>query len=113
MIPPAGTEVWVERRKWPDLPHYGVTGLVLGEDEHGVWVGARSSVIVAPDGTERRGERPAVWCLPRTDWFLIHAWLGEDIGRAAADVLDRVRAATAPFAMACANRWLDLVMQGE
>jgi len=32
------TEVWVERRKWPDLPHYRHTGVVLGEDGDGLWI---------------------------------------------------------------------------
>lgn len=75
MVP--NSEVWIERRKWPDSPHYGVTGTVLGSDEHGVWVGARpGSTIQMPDGTCRVGERPAVWCVSRDDWFLLHFWHG-------------------------------------
>jgi protein associated with RNAse G/E len=67
----------MERRKWPDSPHYGTTGVVLGEDEHGVWVGAHpGSAIVMPDGTERTGERHALWCVPHDDWFLMHLWHG-------------------------------------
>jgi len=77
MLPRVGDDVWVERRKWPDSPHYGMTGRVLGEDEFGVWVGALpGSRVLMPDGSERPGERPAVWCLPRTDWFLLHFWQG-------------------------------------
>ncbi len=73
----AGRDVWIERRKWPDSPHYGMTGVVLGEDDHGVWVGAHpGSAIVMPDGTERTGERHALWCVPRDDWFLLHLWNG-------------------------------------
>lgn len=33
--------IWIERRKWPDLPHYGHAGWVLGEDEHGLWMELR------------------------------------------------------------------------
>jgi hypothetical protein len=29
--------IWLERRKWPDLPHYRHHGVPLGEDEHGHW----------------------------------------------------------------------------
>jgi hypothetical protein len=32
-----GDEIWIERRKWPDHPHYGHAGWLLGEDEHGSW----------------------------------------------------------------------------
>ena len=34
-------ELWIERRKWPDRPHYGHQGWVLGEDEHGLWIELR------------------------------------------------------------------------
>jgi uncharacterized protein len=36
-----GDEIWIERRKWPDRPHYGHAGWVLGEDEHGLWLELR------------------------------------------------------------------------
>jgi hypothetical protein len=36
-----GTEIWIERRKWPDIPHYGHEGWALGEDEHGFWMELR------------------------------------------------------------------------
>ena len=32
-----GDPVWLERRKWPDVPHYRHHGWPLGEDEHGQW----------------------------------------------------------------------------
>ena len=35
------SELWIERRKWPDLPHYGHHGWPLGEDEHGLWIELR------------------------------------------------------------------------
>lgn len=73
MTPAGDSEVWIERRKYPDSPHYGVIGTVLGEDDHGVWVGANpGSTVVMPDGTERIGERTVLWCVPRDDWFLLH-----------------------------------------
>lgn len=73
MTPALGSEVWIERRKYPDTPHYGVVGTVLGDDEHGVWVGAApGSILVLPDGTERVGQYTLLWCVPRNDWFLLH-----------------------------------------
>ena len=174
MQPAVGSEVWLERRKWPDAPHYGVVGSVLGEDAHGVWVGAGpGSLVVNPDGTERKGTLVVVWCVPRDDWFLVHVLRGhpdvdvyidictpavwnargarvidldfdvvvwndgraeevelvdedefEDhrvrLGypgelvagarRAAQDVFERTRAGDAPFTVAAATRWLDLVV---
>ena len=77
MTPAIGSEVWLERRKWPDSPHYGVAGTVLGQDRHGVWVGApMGSMIVNPDGSTRQGRFPAVWCLPNEEWFFVHFLLG-------------------------------------
>lgn len=38
--------IWVERRKWRDIPHYGHEGWLLGEDEHGVWIELRAGVPV-------------------------------------------------------------------
>ena len=38
--------IWVERRKWRDIPHYGHQGWLLGEDEHGVWIELREGVPV-------------------------------------------------------------------
>jgi uncharacterized protein len=35
------SEIWVERRKWPDIPHYRTPGWVLGEDEYGLWIELR------------------------------------------------------------------------
>lgn len=38
------TEIWFERRKWPDTPHYGHPAWVLGEDNFGVWCEVRAGV---------------------------------------------------------------------
>lgn len=35
----ADRTIWVERRKWPDSPHYGHEAIWLGEDAHGTWLG--------------------------------------------------------------------------
>lgn len=73
MVPAVGETVCLARRKWPDSPHYEVTGRVLGRDEHGTWVGTHpGSTVRMPDGTQRRGERRVVWCVPADAWFLVH-----------------------------------------
>ena len=77
MRPVLGSQVRLERRKWPDAPHYGMTGKVLGEDDSGVWVGARAgSTVVLPNGTETPGQYDVVWCIPRDKWLLAHFWHG-------------------------------------
>lgn len=77
MVPAVGTKVWVERRKWPDAPHYGVQGYVLGEDEHGVWAGARpGSQAVKGVLLRYRGRHECVWLLPRDGWFMVHFLVG-------------------------------------
>jgi hypothetical protein len=77
MVPTLGGHVWVERRKWPDRPHYGSEGIVLGEDQHGVWVGARPGDRMYK-GTESpvSGRYPIVWCIPPAGWFLAHFLVG-------------------------------------
>ena len=73
MTPAVGTRVRVERRKWPDAPHYGAEGVVLGEDDHGLWAGAGPGHPVhRGDETVFIGEHPVVWCIPRHDWFMAH-----------------------------------------
>ncbi len=67
----------IARRKYPDSPHYEMTGEVLGEDPHGVWIGSPlGSVVRLPTGDERLSQQNAVFCLPRDDWFLLHFWHG-------------------------------------
>lgn len=73
MRPEIGAQVWLERRKWPDLPHYGVQGTVLGRDEHGTWAGARPGhPVTKGDGSTFAGRQWIVWCVPDDDWFLCH-----------------------------------------
>lgn len=73
MTPEAGTRVWLERRKWPDLPHYGVQGTVLGRDGHGTWVGAPPGhTVTKGDGASFAGKQWIVWCVPDDGWFMCH-----------------------------------------
>jgi protein associated with RNAse G/E len=75
--PPVGARLWVERCKWPDAPHYGAEGVVLGEDDHGVWVGAEAGHTVHRGPDELFvGPYAVVWCVPRDDWFMAHFLVG-------------------------------------
>lgn len=49
--PPPGTRVRVTTKKWPAQPHWSFSGVLLGSDRHGDWIGL-------PGGT--RFERPGV-----------------------------------------------------
>jgi len=69
------SQMWVERLKWPDVPHYRHLGWVLGDDEYGLWIelrvgtpvyrrdeilfhGANGGLMLAPSASEvLRGAR--------------------------------------------------------
>jgi protein associated with RNAse G/E len=69
--------VWATRRKWPDGPHYEVVTRVLGEDEHGTWIGAPVGTrVIRPDRSEATGEFPVITCVPENDWYLASFWFG-------------------------------------
>lgn len=72
-----GTEIWLERRKFPDAAHYRVRARYLGEDEHGVWAGARPGHVVQKGDNESfQGQQTVVWCVPRYNWYLVHYLYG-------------------------------------
>ena len=76
-MPTLGDTVWIQRRKWKDSPHYGSEGIFLGEDDHGLWLGAQpGNRMYKGTGPILRGKYPVVWCLPRDGWFLAHYLLG-------------------------------------
>lgn len=73
--PALGARVSLERLKWPEAPHYVITGTILGQDEHGTWVGSPAgSPLRLPDGREAVAQQAAVFCVPEDDWFLLHYW---------------------------------------
>lgn len=129
MGPAAGTRVWLERRKWPDSPHYSSQGYVLGADEVGVWLGHPELDIyvdvAAPAIWSDRGARMVdldfdviVWNdgrpaeLVDEDEFEQHRielayppHLVDDARRAASDIFRRVRAGEPPFAQESLAPW--------
>lgn len=69
--------MWATRRKYPDGPHYEGLVTVLGEDEHGTWLGAQPGArVIMPDRSERPGIYEIVMCVPRDDWYLASFWFG-------------------------------------
>jgi uncharacterized protein len=73
VMPPVGTTVWIERRKWEDHPHYGSEAVVLGQDEHGIWLGAGpANRMYKGMGDMVSGRHHVVWCVPREGWFMAH-----------------------------------------
>lgn len=57
-------------RKWPDVPHWEFDALVLGEDRHGVWVGAPSGTRMQRPGASFVTDQPQVSLLPRQSAFV-------------------------------------------
>jgi uncharacterized protein len=66
-------EIWVERRKWPQAPHYGHAGWVLGEDEHGLWLELRvGSPVYRGEEVLFHGTSGGLMVVPPDDGWL--AW---------------------------------------
>jgi hypothetical protein len=57
-------------RKWPDRPHWEFDALVLGEDRHGVWVGAPSGTRLARPGASFVTDQAQVSLVPHSEPFL-------------------------------------------
>ncbi|HVM54322.1 MAG TPA: DUF402 domain-containing protein [Acidimicrobiales bacterium] len=70
-------EVWIERRKWPDAPHYGHPGWVLGSDEHGTWLELRKgSPIRRGDEVLFLAQYDGIMCASHRGGWL--AWFPEE-----------------------------------
>ncbi len=57
-------------RKWPDRSHWEHEGRRLGEDEHGVWVGARVGTLIARPGASLVTDQAQVTLVPRDQPFM-------------------------------------------
>src|SRR5687767_4544911 len=76
---PTVRELWIERRKWPDLPHYGHAAWELGEDEHGLWVELRKgSPVHRGDELLFAGKHDGVTCVSRGEgWLAWYVWTSD------------------------------------
>jgi hypothetical protein len=71
-------EVWFERRKWPDSPHYGHPAWLLGEDEFGVWYEVRAGLPWCRGSTVLfDGPFDAIVCVSDRGGYI--AWFWTDI----------------------------------
>lgn len=69
-------EIWIERRKWPNSPHYGHRGWVLGEDHHGLWLELRvGSPVYRGEELLFHGTTGGLMLVPPSDGWL--AWFPE------------------------------------
>lgn len=64
-----GTPVRVEMSKWGDRPHWQFTGVHLGSDEHGTWLGTPAGTHYHRPGYEFRSDVDSVTLVPRDDWY--------------------------------------------
>ena len=67
---PSHHGVRVVARKWPDRPHWEHVAVLLGEDGHGVWVGAAAGTAVSRPGASFVTDQAQVTLVPRTAPFL-------------------------------------------
>lgn len=58
--------------KYPDTPHWRHEAVWLGEDDHGVWLGAsKGSVVQRGLEPARRIRQHQVHLVPRDDWWVL------------------------------------------
>ena len=62
--------VRVVARKWPDRPHWEHDALRLGEDAHGVWLGAPLGTYLSRPGAAFHSDQPHVTLVPREGAFV-------------------------------------------
>ena len=65
-----GAPVRVMARKWPDQPHWEHDALRLGEDDHGVWLGAPPGTYMSRPGAAFHSDQPQVTLVPRDGAFV-------------------------------------------
>lgn len=64
-----GTRVRVEMSKWGDRPHWQFAAVLLGEDEHGTWLGTPAGTHHHRPGLEFHSDVDTVTVVPRDDWY--------------------------------------------
>ena len=68
--------MWVERLKWPDVPHYRHLGWVLGDDEYGLWIELRvGTPVYRRDEILFHGANGGLMLAPKDQGWL--AWFPE------------------------------------
>lgn len=62
--------VRVVARKWPDRPHWEHDAVRLGEDTHGIWVGAAAGAVMSRPGASFVTDQAQVTLVPRDRPFV-------------------------------------------
>lgn len=83
-VSPAPGRVRVVMRKWPDQPHWEHDAVLLGDDEHGVWVGAPVGTSMSRPGASFVSDQAVVRLVPRDAPFVASFYAPG--GRAPCDV---------------------------
>lgn len=75
----APRRLWIERTKWPDRPQSRAQAYLLGEDQHGTWLGLPGGHEVYRSGAVLyRGPNPVVTCVPHEQWWVAN-WYGRTV----------------------------------
>ena len=64
-----GTPIRCEMSKWGERPHWQFTGLHLGSDEHGEWLGVRTGTRHHRPGHEFHSRVDTVTLVPAGGWY--------------------------------------------
>jgi hypothetical protein len=73
-----GTRVRCEMTKWGGRPHWRYEAVVLGEDDHGTWLGFAAGTAYSRPGSSFVADRPHVGVVPRGGaWHLATFYRGE------------------------------------
>ena len=64
-----GTQIRCEMSKWGDRPHWQFTGLHLGSDEHGEWLGVPAGTRHHRPGHEFHSRVDTVTLVPTGGWY--------------------------------------------
>lgn len=63
----------IEQMKWPDRPHYAFAAVLLGEDDHGRWLGVgEATEVMRGSEVVFRTRSAGVICVPRDEWYVAH-----------------------------------------
>ncbi|UAL30541.1 DUF402 domain-containing protein [Nocardioides rotundus] len=65
-----GSRIHVAMTKWGERPHWEFDGRLLGEDEHGTWLGIPAGTPHARPGMAFDSEVDSVTLFPREGWWV-------------------------------------------
>jgi hypothetical protein len=66
--------VHVRYTKWGDRPHWSYDAVLVGEDQHGVWLAGPAGTVMSRPGLTLVAATHFVQCLPRDRWSSATFW---------------------------------------